>query len=118
MFFTLVSLIFLTVFIFIQLKSIPGLASERIQVNLMRDPVPLDPPTVDWNCSGKIDNETGLYTLQFEFSYNNVSLIQEAIQYYEISVGNMNGLRGDIRILRETIDIERVQVNVSNILLY
>lgn len=83
----------------------------------MRDPVPPDPPTVDWNCSGKIDNETGLYTLQLEFSYNNVSLNQEAIEYYEISVGIMNeNLRGVIPILRETIDIERVQVNASNML--
>ena len=98
------------------MKSLPGLASERIQVDLKRDPVPLDPPTVDWNCSAKIDNKTGLYTLQLEFSYNNVSLIQEAIKNYEISVGNMNGLRGVIPILRETIDIERVQVNASNML--
>lgn len=103
-----------------QLRSLPGLASEKIEVNLGRDgPVTSpDPPTVDWNCSGKINNETGIYTLQFEFSYTNVSLIQEAIVYYEISVDNTNHPGQNIPILRETIDIEKVEVNVSNMLLY
>lgn len=71
---------------------------------------------MDGTCFGQIDNDTGLYTLQLEFSYSsvfeNISLeyFQEAVENYLITVDNTNGLGRSIPISRETIDIERVQV--------
>ena len=72
-----------------------------------------EPPVVDLSCSRVADNQTGLSTLQLEFSYPNVSLINEAIYEYVIILRNMNMQAGQSRI-----NITREALELSGVLVY
>ena len=70
-----------------------------------------EPPVVDLSCSGVADSQTGLYTVHIEFSYPNVSLINEAINEYSISMRNR-----DFRVGIGVISIHRETLELSNVL--
>ena len=92
----------------------PG-GKKSQQLIKFRDVPPTSPapPTVDLSCYRDIDNETGLYSVQLEFTYSNVSLIQEAIDNYTITLRNVNvTLGGRIDLPRESLELKTVLVGV------
>ena len=68
-----------------QLLSRPGRNFNRLDISFNQDRITSpEPPVVNLSCSGVADDQTGLYTVHIEFSYANVSLINEAINEYSI----------------------------------
>ena len=97
-----------------QLTSVPGGKRSNIQVRFREHPrvTSPKPPPVDMSCSGVTDDQTGLYNIGMEFSYPNVSLINEAINNYSIIIRNRNFSVGipPIAPLRETLELHNVLV--------
>ena len=95
-----------------QLLSRPGRNLNRLVISFNQDLVTSpEPPVVDLSCSGVADNQTGLYTVRIEFSYANVSLINEAINEYSISMRNL-----DFTVGIDVISIHRETLELSNVL--
>ena len=96
-----------------QLLPRPGRNFAVYEINFRDDHVTSpEPPVASLDCSGVADNQTGLYTLHLEFSYPNVSLINEAIYEYFIILRNRDFMVGidPIDVLRETLELAGVLV--------
>jgi serine/threonine protein kinase len=95
----------------LRLFSVPGRKRRSIGVSFRDRQVTLpEPPPIDLSCSGVTDDQTGLYNVRIEFSYSNVSLINEAINNYSIIIRNRNFSVGipPIAPLRETLELHNV----------